>query len=226
MSTKPISVIVTGTTGMVGEGVLLECLASPSVSRVLSVARKPCGYTHPKLDEVIVPSFLSLADVEEQFVGYDACFFCAGVSSLGKDEAEYTRITYDTTLHFAETLARLNPLMVFEYISGAGTDSTEQGKSMWARVKGRTENALARLPFRAVYNLRPGMMRPSEHQRHVPGMMKAIGALYPVMRVVLPKHVSTLSQIGRAMIRIAIDGSSKRVLEVSDLNALASSRDE
>ncbi|MDE1160804.1 MAG: epimerase [Acidobacteriaceae bacterium] len=221
MSQQPISVILTGTTGMVGEGVLLECLASPNVSRVLSVVRRSSGYTHAKLKELIVPSFLSLDDVEEQLAGYDACFFCSGISSVGMKEAEYTRITYDTTLHFAETLARLNPQMVFEYVSGAHTDPTEQGRSMWARVKGRTENALTRLPFRAAYNLRPGAMRPSPHQRFVPGMMKIIGTLYPVFRLVLPSSVSTLSQIGRAMIRIAQEGYGKQVLEVPDLNSLA-----
>ncbi len=206
---------------MVGEGVLLECLVSPDVSRVLSVVRRPSGYEHPKLDELTIPSFLSLADVEEQFVGYDPCFFCAGISSVGMKEAEYAHITYDTTLHFAETLARVNPDMVFEYISGAHTDSTEQGRTMWARVKGRTENALARLPFRAVYNLRPGGMQPLPHQRHVPKLFRWVGKLYPLAHRLVPDSVSTLSQIGRAMIRLAQEGHEKQVLEVPDLNALA-----
>jgi hypothetical protein len=218
---QTLDVILTGATGMVGEGVLLECLAHPAVRSVLVVGRKPCGREHPKLRETLVPSFLALGDVEEQFVGYNTCFFCAGVSSLGKNEADYTRITYDTTLHFAETLARLNPDMTFEYISGASTDSTEKGRVMWARVKGRTENALAHLPFAQEYNLRPGFMRATEGQRNLVSYYRYINWLYPVLHTVAKNYASTLSQVGRAMIELALHGSPKQVLEVADINALA-----
>ncbi|MGA7351144.1 MAG: NAD-dependent epimerase/dehydratase family protein, partial [Acidobacteriaceae bacterium] len=154
-----MKVIITGATGMVGEGVMLECLENPAVDEVLLVSRRPYGASFPKLKECIVPDFMQLDAAVDQLKGYDACFFCAGVSSIGKSEADYTRITYDTTLHFAETVARVNPKMVFVYVSGMGTDSTEKGRMMWARVKGRTENALSRVGFRAVYSFRPGFMR-------------------------------------------------------------------
>ena len=206
---------------MVGEGVLRECLADPKVGRVLSVTRRPSGHRHPKLSEVLVPDFLQIGPAEAKLIGYDVCLYCAGVSSAGMKEPEYTRITYDTTLHFAETLARINPGMTFEYISGAQTDSTEHGKVMWARVKGRTENALTRLPFAHVYNIRPGGMKPSAGQRNVPWYYRALGSLYPVFRAVLSNHVSTLSQVGRAMLYVAANGYPKTTLEVRDLNALA-----
>jgi uncharacterized protein YbjT (DUF2867 family) len=216
-----MKVMITGATGMVGEGVMLECLEHPEVEEVLSVSRRPYGASLPKLKEVILPDFMKLDGAAGQFAGYDACFFCAGVSSVGKNEAEYTRVTYDTTLHFAETLVRVNPGMVFVYVSGMGTDSTEKGRRMWARVKGRTENALTRVGFRAAYNFRPGFMRAMPGQRHLPGPYKAVGWLYPVLRVVLPNQVSTLSDVGRAMIRCAASGYPKSILEVRDINALA-----
>jgi len=142
---------------MVGEGVLLECLDHPAVTTVLIVNRRPSGRQHPKLKECIVPDFFNLSAVTDQLTGYDACLYCAGVSSLGMKEQEYSRITYDTTLYFAGELVRLNPNMVFSYISGTATDSSEKGKIMWARVKGRIENALIRLPFKGVYNFRPAL---------------------------------------------------------------------
>jgi hypothetical protein len=163
-----LNVIITGATGMVGEGVLLTCLEHPAIAQVLLVSRKQYGLQHPKLKECIVPDFLHLDDVRSQLTGYDACFFCAGISSAGMSEANYTHITYDITLHFAGVLASLNPQMVFCYVSGALTDSSEKGSIMWARVKGRTENALTRLGFRSVYNFRPrlyaGHSRPAKHQ--------------------------------------------------------------
>ena len=215
-----MKVIITGTTGMVGEGVMLECIEHPDVDEVLSVSRRPYGVSLPKLKECIVPDFMKAEDVAQQLTGYDACFFCAGVSSVGKDEAEYTRITYDTTLHFAETVARLNPGMVFTYVSGAGTDSTEKGRTMWARVKGRTENALTRVGFRAAYNFRPGFMKAMPGQRNLPGFYKAIGWLHPVLRMVVPMYVSTLEDVGKAMIRCVTQGYPKPILEVKDINAL------
>src|SRR6478672_87863 len=159
-----INVIITGATGMVGEGVLLECLAHPEVEMVLIVGRKPYNMNHSKLKELIVPDFLHLDMVEVRLSGYDACFYCAGVSAVGMKEAEYRRITYDTTLHFAKTLIKFNPNMVFDYVSGQSTDSSEKGRMMWARLKGMTENALMQLPFKGVFNFRPGLMKPTSGQ--------------------------------------------------------------
>ena len=215
-----MKVIITGATGMVGEGVMLECLQHPAVDEVLLVSRRPYGASLPKMNECLVPDFMQLDSVADRLRGYDACFFCAGVSSVGKSEAEYTRITYDTTLHFAQTLAKLNPAMVFTYVSGMGTDSTEKGRSMWARVKGRTENALTRVGFKAEYNFRPGFMKAMPGQRNLPGLYKTLGWLYPVLRIVMPNSVSTLEDVGRAMIRCVTQGYPKPILEVRDINAL------
>lgn len=216
-----LKIILTGATGMVGEGVLLDCLDHPAISEVLLVSRKPFGRTHLKLRELLVPDFFNLSAVEAQLTGYDACFFCAGVSSAGMKEADYTRITYDTTLHFAQTLARLNPSMTFVYVSGAGTDSSEHGRIMWARVKGRTENALQKLGFARAYNFRPGFMKATEGQRNIKGYYNAIAWLYPILRIVLPNYVSTMHQVGEAMIHVARNGYPKPILEVKDINSLS-----
>ena len=216
-----LRVIVTGATGMVGEGVLLECLENPAVGQVLMVNRRPSPLRHAKLQELIVPDFFSLDAVAPQLAGYDACFFSAGLSSVGMSEADYTRVTHDLTLHFAQTLARLNPGMTFIYVSGAMTDSSEKGRSMWARVKGRTENDLLSVGFRAAYNFRPGFMRPTPGQRNIPGYYKLIGWLYPIVRPFAPCHVSTLGQVGRAMIRVALHGYPTPILEIRDINTLA-----
>jgi uncharacterized protein YbjT (DUF2867 family) len=216
-----LRVILTGATGMVGEGVLLECLENPAIGRVLMVNRKPFAMKHAKLTELIVPDFLKLDGASGELAGYHACFYCAGISSTGMSEADYSRITYDTPLHFAETLAKLNPQMVFCHVSGAQTDSSEKGRIMWARVKGKAENALLRLPFRHVYNFRPGFMKPTALQRNVKSYYKAIGSLYPLLRVAFPNHVSTLRDVGRAMINSVIQGYPKQILEVRDINALA-----
>lgn len=215
-----MKVIITGATGMVGEGVMLESVENPAVSDILLVSRRAYGASPPRVRELIVPDFLQVENAVGQFAGYDACFFCAGVSSIGKSESDYTRITYDTTLHFAETLARVNPGMTFIYVSGAGTDSTEKGRQMWARVKGRTENALTRVGFRAVYNFRPGFMKAMPGQKNLPWGYRAIAWLYPVLRIVASNYVSTLQGVGRAMIRCAAEGYPKTVLEVKDINAL------
>lgn len=212
-------VIITGTTGMVGEGVLLECLEHPQITEVLSVSRKPGGRSHPKLKEYLVPDFLNL-QVDENLKGYDACFFCAGVTSVGKKEEEYSHITYDTTIHFATVLLQLNPGMVFIYVSGAGTDSSEKGRLMWARVKGKTENALARMPFKAVYNFRPGFMKLTPGQKNALPLYKYVGWMYPFFKKVLPNSTSTLKQVGQAMIYCMINGYRKQILEVSDINQL------
>ena len=223
MATEPqkLAVIITGATGMVGEGVLLECLEHPSVERVLLVSRKPYGASHPKLTECLVPDFLDLDNFSGRLTGYDACFYCAGVSSTGMGEAEYTRITYELTIHFAQTLARLNPQMIFDYVSGALTDSSEKGRVMWARVKGKTENALARMAFRKVYNFRPGFMKPTPGQKNIKSYYKLIGWLYPVLGVLAPNQVSTMRDVGRAMINSVLKGYPKQILEIKDINALA-----
>jgi len=218
---KQHKVIITGTTGMVGEGVLMECLSSSQISEVLSVSRKPGGVSHPKLKEYVVPDFLGLKEGDDMLKGYDACFFCAGVSSVGMSEADYTRFTYDTTIHFAKILAGQNLQMTFIYVSGAGTDSTEKGRSMWARVKGRTENALMRLAFRKVHNFRPGVMKPVAGQKHTLAAYKYVGWMFPFIKLVFPNTASTLSQVAHAMIICATTNVDKPIMEVSDINRLA-----
>ncbi|MEI9952267.1 MAG: NAD-dependent epimerase/dehydratase family protein [Pseudomonadota bacterium] len=216
-----MKIIITGATGMVGEGVLLECLDNPAVERVLSVSRRPCGHTHPKLSECLVPDFRELGSVEPQLSGYDACFYCAGVSSVGLKEAEYTAISYDTPLHFAQTLVRLNPRMVFVHVSGGHTDGTEQGRVMWARVKGKAENALARLPFKAVYNFRPSLMKPAPGQKNIKRSYRAMLVFYPLLNLFLPGI--PLRDVGRAMLQCVQLGAPKTVLEAKDIQALAHS---
>jgi uncharacterized protein YbjT (DUF2867 family) len=215
------NVIITGSTGMVGEGVLFECLAHPAIKQVLMVNRKPYPKQHPKLKELIVPDFMELEAFKSQLTGYDACFFCAGVSSVGMKEAEYSRITYDTTLHFAQMLATLNAGMVFDYVSGSHTDSSETGRVMWARVKGRTENALQKLPFKKVYNFRPALMKPTPGQKNISGIIKVITSLYPLFRWLMPNQACTLREVGLAMINSVIKGYPKQILEVTDIKALA-----
>jgi hypothetical protein len=216
-----LKVIITGATGMVGEGVLLECLENPAVEMVLMVNRRPFALTHAKLKECIVPDFLKLDESTVQLFGYDACFFCAGISSVGLNEAEYTRITYDTTMHFAQKLAGVNRKMVFNFVSGAMTDSSETGRVMWARVKGKTENALIRLPFKNVYNFRPGFMKATPGQKNVKSYYGLIAWMYPLLKVFMPNHVLTLSEVGQAMINSVIEGCDKQVLEVRDIKELA-----
>jgi len=208
---------------MVGEGVLLECLQNPAVARILMINRRPYPLQHPRLQELLVPDFLHIESVASQLSGFDACFFCAGVTSVGKSEADYTRITYDTTLHFASTLAALNPQMTFIYVSGAGTDSTEQGRTMWARVKGRTENALTRLPFRQAYNFRPGFMQAMPGQRNLPTLYKIFAPLAPLLLKLLPNHASTLKQVAQAMIQCTTRGYPRQILEVRDIKTQATS---
>ena len=218
-----ISVIITGATGMVGEGVLLECLADPRVGRVLVINRKPSGVVHPKLVEVVHTDFFDLAAIQSQLAGYDACFFCLGVSSVGMSEADYTRVTRDLTLEFGRVLARLNPDMAFCYVTGKGTDSTEHGKVMWARVKGATENELLRLFPRAVM-FRPGMMRATPGQNNLKVWYHALAWIYPVGRALWPAAFCTLQEVGQAMINAATIGSPRHVLEVRDIVALAAAR--
>ena len=216
-----LKVIITGATGMVGEGVMLECLEHPAIEQILLVSRKPYGASYSKLKECIVADFMKLDEATSQLAGYDACFFCAGVSSVGKSEADYTRITYDTTLHFAKALAGLNPQMVFIYVSGAGTDSSEKGRTMWARVKGRTENDLQKVGFKSVYSFRPGFMKPMPGQKKLNRWFPLFGWIYWPLRLVLPNLVSTLKDVGIAMIKCVTNGYPKQILEVKDINALA-----
>ncbi|MGV3622389.1 MAG: NAD-dependent epimerase/dehydratase family protein [Archangium sp.] len=215
-----MNVIVTGTTGMVGEGVLLECLENPAIAKVLSVSRRSIGRTHPKLEELLVKDFTKVDDAARaKLKGYDACFYCAGKTSLGMSEVDYTQLTYDTPLAFAKTLLEVNPNSSFIHISGRSTDSTEQGKVMWARVKGKAENALLKLPFTHVTNLRPALMKATKGQKNAPGAYAVFGSLLgwiPALQAI------TLEQLALAMINAAKGKASKGVLEVPDIVALAS----
>lgn len=219
---EKIKAIVTGATGMVGEGVLHECLHHPDVEAVLVINRKPCGVTHPKLKEIIHANFHDLSAIEDQLQPYNACFFCLGVSSVGMNEETYHDLTYNLTLHVANVLLRQNPDMVFCYVSGSGTDSTEKGKSMWARVKGKTENALLQLGFKKAYMFRPGYMQPTRGLKNTLRWYGAFSWMYPVLRLLFPGYVSTLKQVGVAMIRVVTKGYEKSVLEVRDIVKLAS----
>ena len=216
-----IKVIISGATGMVGEGVLFECLKHPDVSQVLIVNRRSYNINHPKLKECIIPDFFNLDEFTAQLTGYNACFYCAGVSSVGMKEPEYTRITYDTTIHFASKVASLNSNMIFVFVSGSLTDSSETGKIMWARVKGKTENALMKLPFKKVYNFRPGFMKATQGQKNIKSYYKLIAPLYPVLRLIIPSQLSTMSDVGLAMINTVTKGYPKQILGIKDINSLA-----
>jgi uncharacterized protein YbjT (DUF2867 family) len=220
-STYKIKVVITGATGMVGEGVLHECLEQEEVEQILSISRRPCGITHPKLKEILHTNFYDLSSVEDQLAGYNACFFCLGVSSVGMKEKEYYHLTYDLTMHVAETLAHVNPNMTFCYISGAGTDSSERGKSMWARVKGKTENDLMKLSFKAVHNFRPGILIPTKGLKNTLSFYKYLGWLIPVIKKLMPKYICSLKELGVAMINAASMGFEKPILEVPDIVKLS-----
>ena len=211
--------IVTGATGMVGEGVLHECLHHPDVEQVLVVNRRPCGVDHPKLKEIIHSDFYDLSAIEGQLSGYNACFFCLGVSSIGMKEEEFTKKTYVLTMHVARTLVKYNKDMVFCYVSGGGTDSSEKGRQMWARVKGKTENDLMKLPFKKVYAFRPGFMLPTRGLKNTLKYYKYLNWMYPLLRVF--SIATTLKELGLAMINAASKGYEKRVVEVKDIVELA-----
>lgn len=212
-----LKVIITGATGMVGEGILQECLVNPRVEKVLLISHKPSGYTDDKIEEILHADFNNIATIGEKIKSYDACYFCAGVSSLGLDEKQYTNVTYDLTLNFAKALAVHNPQMTFCYVSGAGTDSSEKGKLMWARVKGKTENDLMQLPFKAVYNFRPAFMKATKGAKHVKSFYKIINVLFPFFRMFSKTYFLTLQEVGKAMINISIKGYPKSILEVKDI---------
>ncbi|NTV45273.1 MAG: epimerase [Chlorobiales bacterium] len=216
-----IKVIVFGATGMVGEGVLSETLIHDKVESVLVIGRRSCQVTHPKLKEIVHQDFFDYSSIEGQLEGYDACFFCLGVSSLGMNERDYSRVTYDLTMQAATTLSRLNPTMTFCYVSGTGTDSTEQGRIMWARVKGRTENHLKRLPFKSVYLFRPGLIKPINGQKNVKPLLKILTGLYPLFKILFPGAVCTMSNLGLAMINTVLEGYPKQILENPDIAQLA-----
>ncbi|HTS50715.1 MAG TPA: hypothetical protein VMH05_22375 [Bryobacteraceae bacterium] len=219
-----MNVVIFGASGMVGQGVLRECLLDPDVQRVLSIVRSATGREDPKLRELVHKDFFDFSTIENQLSGFDACFFCLGVSSAGMSEEKYRRITYDLTIAAAQTLARLNPSMTFIYVSGAGTDSTERGRSMWARVKGQTENALLSMPFRGAYMFRPGVIVPLDgiksKTRAVQLFYTLSGPVLPWLQKHWPNQITTTEKLGRAMLKAAKQGAPKRVLETSDIAAL------
>ena len=219
-----MKVILFGATGMVGQGVLRECLLNSEIESVLAVGRSPTGQRHPKLREILHDNFLDYSAIDSQWAGYDACFFCLGVSSVGLSEERYRHLTHDITLAAATTLARLNPQMVFVYVTGRGTDSTGQGRLMWARVKGKTENDLLKLPFKAAYMFRPAAIQPLHGVRSKTAWYQAIyvaaAPLLSLLNRVAPKYMTTTEQVGRAMIKVAKDGYPGAVLESEDINRL------
>ena len=217
-------VILFGASGMVGQGVLRECLLDPEVTSVLSIVRSSTGQQHPKLREIVHKDFFNFSSIESELSGLDACFFCLGISSAGMSEEEYRRVTYDIALAAAQTLAKLNPNMTMVFISGAGTDSSERGRVMWARVKGQTENALLRLPFKAAYMFRPGVIVPLHGIKsrtllyRIPYLILA--PILPLLKRLFPKYVTTTEKLGRAMLTAAKRGAPKKVLESADINNL------
>jgi uncharacterized protein YbjT (DUF2867 family) len=219
-----MKVILFGATGMVGQGCLRECLIDPEVETVLAVGRSPTGVQHAKLREIVHDNFLDFSAIESQIAGYDACFFCLGVSSVGMSEERYRHLTYDLTLAAATPLAKLNPGMVFVYVTGQGTDSTEQGRLMWARIKGKTENDLLKLPFKAAYMFRPAGIQPLHGVKSRTAWVQAIyvvaSPLLTWLNRAAPKYMTTTEQVGRAMIKVARDGYPKPVLESEDINAI------
>ena len=220
-----MNVVLFGATGMIGQGVLWECLLDPDVARVLTIGRSATGRQNPKLREIVQDNLFDYSAIAGQLTGLDACFFCLGVSSAGMSEADYRRVTYALTVAAAEALARLNPNMVFEFVSGAGTDSSERGRSMWARVKGQTENALLRMHFRAAYMFRPGVIVPlhgiKSKTRVYQAVYTVIGPILPWLQRRWPNQITTTEKLGRAMLNAAKHGAPKKILETADIAALA-----
>jgi uncharacterized protein YbjT (DUF2867 family) len=220
--------ILFGATGMVGQGVLRECLLDGEVESVLAIGRNASGTQHEKLHDRVVGDLGDVSPLAQELSGYGACFFCLGVSAAGMTEVDYRRVTYKLTMSVARTLVEASPAMTFIYVSGAGTDSTGRGRSMWARVKGETENALLELPFKASYMFRPGFIQPLHGIVSKTRLYRTIytvaGPLYPVFKTLLPNHVTTTEQVGRAMIEVAMHGAPKALLENRDINALAAER--
>lgn len=219
-----MKVILLGATGMVGQGVVRECLLDPEVESVLVIGRNATGQKHEKLHEIVLSALFDLSAIEDRLSGYDACFFCLGVSAVGMKEESYRRVTYDLTISVARLFSSLNPGMTFIYVSGASTDSTERGRMMWARVKGQTENALLQMPFKAAYMFRPGYIQPLHGIRTKTkwygAMYAMMGPLYPVWKLLFPKYVTTTECVGRAMLNVAMRGAPKSVLENQDINSI------
>jgi hypothetical protein len=220
-----IKAIITGSTGMVGRGVLYECLDNPEVEAVLTVNRQPLNIQHKKLKEIIHSDFMDISTIQSQLAGYNACFFCMGVSSVGMNEEKYYKVTYELTLHWAATLQKLNHDMVFCYVSGTGTDSTEKGRTMWARIKGKTENAILALSFKDAYMFRPGYIQPMKGIKSKTPLYNAMYVifkpLYPVLKALFPTFVTSTVQVGKAMISAALKGYGHKLLENRDINILA-----
>src|SRR3982750_4786805 len=220
-----MNVLILGATGMVGQGVMRECLLDGGVARVVTLGRRATGTAHPKVRELVHADLFHLAPIEQELAGLDACFYCLGATAAGKSEAEYARINHDMTLAIAETLARLDPDMTFIYVSGAGTDSTEKGRAMWARVKGRTENALLRLPFKAAFMFRPGIIQPLNGIKPKTEMYRLIynvlNPISPLLRRLFPGSITTTQNVGRAMISVAKHGYPSPILEVADIEKAA-----
>jgi uncharacterized protein YbjT (DUF2867 family) len=219
-----MNVLILGATGMVGQGVMRECLLDAGVARVVILGRHATGNAHAKVREIVHADLFHLQPIEGELTGLDACFYCLGATAAGKSEREYARINYDMTLAVAETLARLDPDMTFVYVSGQGTDSSERGRTMWARVKGRTENALLRLPFKAAYMLRPGIILPMHGIKSRTTLYRVfytlMTPLYPALRRLFPRAITTTEHLGRVMLRLARSGYSKPVLESADIASL------
>jgi uncharacterized protein YbjT (DUF2867 family) len=219
-----MKVILFGATGMIGQGVLRECLLDPDVTAVLAIGRSATRQTHTKLRDIVVPDLFDCASIEGDLRGYDACFFCLGVSSAGMSETNYRRVTYDLTLYIAQLLVRLNPAMTFVFVSGAGTDGSGNGRVMWARVKGQTENALLELPFKAAVMFRPGAIVPLHGITSRTPLYRTLYALtrplWPILRASFPRHITTTEELGRAMLAVAKRGAPKPVLESVDITAI------
>ena len=216
-----LRVIITGATGMVGEGILLVCLDNPVISNVLIINRRPLGITHPKLKEIIHEDFHDLSTVAEHLAGYDACFFCLGVSSVGMKMDKYRKVTYDLTMHFGETVSRLNSDMVFIYVAGAGTDGSEKGKVEWARIKGKTENDLRKISFRRVYGYRPGFIKPVKGQKKAHAFYTYINWFFPVGKKLSPDYFNTMEELGLSMIRLVRHDYPKETIYGRDITLLA-----
>ncbi|MDX1956965.1 MAG: epimerase [Leptospiraceae bacterium] len=216
-----MKVIILGATGMVGEGVLLECLENQEIKEILVIGRRTCGRVDPKLTEIIHSDMYDLSSIADRFIGFDACFFSIGTTSFGKTEEEYTKLTHTLTLNFANLLVTKSKDLVFCFVSGELTDSSEKGSRMWARIKGKTENDLMKLAFKKVYAFRPGYMHPTEGQKNTQLAYKFLDWAYPALRKIFPTHVSTMKEVALAMIKSVQIGYEKQILEVSDIVELA-----
>jgi len=221
MGTPKLNVLVTGSTGMVGEGVLQVCLDNPAVVKVVALNRRTVGFSHPKLTEILLTDFHQLKSVESQLIGLDACYHCMGISSIGTNEATYKDITYTLSILLGETMSRLNPGSVFCYLSGAGTDATEKGKLGWARLKGKTENELSLMPFSAFYRYRPGFIKPLPGATHVQAFYKYVDWMFPIGKALFPDGFSTLEEIGRSMIQVTLKEETQKTLAGKDIRRLS-----